>query len=48
MMSDLVDVIYLYFQKTFDKLPHQRILLKLKSHYIYSFTLPEGVIFPST
>ena len=33
MMGDLVDVIYnyLYFQKAFDKLPDQRILLKLKS-----------------
>ena len=27
-----VDVIYLDFQKAFDKLPHQRIILKLKSH----------------
>ncbi len=33
MMGDLVDVIYLYFQKAFDKLPHQRILLKLKSQW---------------
>ena len=31
MMGDLVDVIYLYFQKAFDKLPHQILLLKLKS-----------------
>ena len=27
-----VDVIYLDFQKTFDKVPHQRLLIKLKSH----------------
>ena len=27
-----VDIIYLDFQKAFDKLPHHRIILKLKSH----------------
>ena len=27
-----VDVIYLYFQKAFDKVPHQRLIIKLKSH----------------
>ena len=27
-----VDVIYLDFQKAFDKVPHQRLTLKLKSH----------------
>ena len=27
-----VDVIYLDFQKALDKVPHQRIILKLKSH----------------
>ena len=27
-----VDVIYLDFQKAFDKVPHQRLLRKLKSH----------------
>ncbi len=27
-----VDVIYLDFQKAFDKFPHQRLILKLKSH----------------
>ena len=27
-----VDVIYLDFQKAFDKVPHQRRILKLKSH----------------
>ena len=26
------DEIYLDFQKAFDKLPHQRLILKLKSH----------------
>ena len=29
-----VDIIYLDFQKAFDKLPHQRLILKLKSHCI--------------
>ena len=29
-----VDIIYLDFQKAFDKVPHQRLLLKLKTHYI--------------
>ena len=29
-----VDVIYLDFQKAFDKVPHQRLLIKLKSHGI--------------
>ena len=29
-----VDVVYLDFQKAFDKLPHQRLLLKLKAHGI--------------
>ena len=27
-----VDVIYLDFQKAFDKVPHQRLILNLKSH----------------
>ena len=27
-----VDVIYIDFQKAFDKVPHQRLLIKLKSH----------------
>ena len=29
-----VDIIYLDFQKAFDKVPHQRLLLKLKAHDI--------------
>ena len=29
-----VDIIYLYFQKAFDKVQHQRLLLKLKAHAI--------------
>ena len=27
-----VDIIYLDFQKAFDKVPHQRLILNLKSH----------------
>ena len=27
-----VDVVYLDFQKAFDKVPHQRLILKLKAH----------------
>ena len=29
-----MDVVYLDFQKAFDKAPHQRLLLKLKAHGI--------------
>ena len=29
-----VDIVYLDFQKAFDKVPHQRFLLKLKAHDI--------------
>ena len=29
-----VDIIYLDFQKAFDKVPHQRLILQLKSHGI--------------
>ena len=34
-----VDIIYLEFQKAFDKVPHQSLLLKLKAHGI-----GEGII----
>ena len=27
-----IDAIYLDFQKAFDKVPHQRLIVKLKSH----------------
>ena len=30
-----VDAIYVDFQKAFDKVPHQILLIKLKSHGIY-------------
>ena len=29
-----VDVVYIDFQKAFDKVPHQRLLLQLKAHGI--------------
>jgi len=29
-----VDIIYLDFQKAFDKVPHRRLVLKLKAHGI--------------
>ena len=32
--GSLVDIMYLDFQKVFDKVPHQRLLLKLKAHGI--------------
>ena len=32
--GSLVDIIYFDFQKAFDKVPHQRLLLKLKAHNI--------------
>ena len=32
--SKAVDIIYLDFQKAFDKVPHKRLLIKLKSHGI--------------
>ena len=31
-MGSPVDIIYLDFQKAFDKVPHQRLLIKLKAH----------------
>ena len=33
-----VDVVYLYFQKVFDKMPHQRLLLKLKGNDVINWT----------
>ena len=32
--SKAVDIIYLDFQKAFDKVPHKRLLIKLKAHGI--------------
>ena len=32
-----VDVVYLDFQKAFDKVPHQRLLLKLKAHDVINW-----------
>ena len=34
LSGSTVHIIYLYFQKGFDKVPHQRLLLKLKAHGI--------------
>ena len=34
-----VDIIYLDFQNAFDKVPHQRLLLKLKAHGISDGTI---------
>ena len=34
-----VDVIYLDFQKTFDKVPHQRLFLKLKAQGISNYVI---------
>ena len=34
-----IDIIYLYFQKAFDKVPHQRLLLKLKARGIGDGTI---------
>ena len=31
-----IDVLYLDFQKSFDKVPHKRLLLKIKAHGISS------------
>ena len=32
--GDVVDLVYLDFQKAFDKVPHERLLLKLKAYGI--------------
>ena len=32
-----VDVVYLDFQKAFDKVPHQRLILKLKAHDVINW-----------
>ena len=32
--GDDIDVVFLYFAKAFDKVPHQRLLLKLRDHGI--------------
>ena len=32
--GEVVDLVYLDFQKAFDKVPHERLLLKLKAHWI--------------
>ena len=29
-----VDLVYLYFQKAFDKVPHEKLMLKVKTHCI--------------
>ena len=34
MDKSRVDIVYLDFQNTFDKVPHQRLLLKLKAYSI--------------
>ena len=40
-----VDVIYIDFQKAFDKVPHERLLSKLKAWYIWScFILDRQVV----
>ena len=39
MVEFLVDVIYLDFQKASDKVPHQRLLLKLKAHGIGNYVI---------
>ena len=32
-----MDIVYLYFKKAFDKVPHQRLLVKLKAHGIENY-----------
>ena len=40
-----VDIIYIDFQKAFDKVPHQRILLKLKARGIGDSTIDDTKVF---
>ena len=37
-LTTTLDVIYLDFQKAFDKVPHKRLLIKLKSHMEWEST----------
>ena len=41
--AEAIDVIYLDFQKAFDKVPHVRLLKKLEAHGITGGTRPVSV-----